>query len=514
MKKYSWIVALLLALSLAFLGCPNDGGKDKDDDDDDVVVKADPIDVAFTQEMLDVWGGGEIVAETDGSGFTFTYGTGNAASHGNAVAMFKVDLGEAKVRDYEKVTFTFTGIGGDLGPNTGQYDVGVAKGVNLLAAADKDNLKNFGGNDDTLVTYIVNAYSGAAGGATINAAGAQIGTQPAAIDLELAIAPARPQASNTGEVWFSFYLHASAVKFAGGSAATPEEKTSFKITNVTFVPLVTALGDIAVDEKDIPGVAKPVAGSAAVTTIGASSQYTGAVTWAPALTDGKFAVSTAYTATITLTAKEGFTFEGVAANFFTVAGATATNPANSGVVTAVFPATGATLGPVYGKNPDDGSYALNPAAAFTAGSVGWKNWYGASATGNAVSFTNGGIDYMYPADFDITEYTKLVFTYSAVVIDVVGPTEGEGVDASKSGKGAKLSFKGVNATGTRKDLGYPGFTTLTGDTVTFQSPAVGFHETAWTDLQTDGKAGFCFQVNSYDTSDQFTITFESIIFYP
>ena len=39
MKKYSWIVALLLALSLAFLGCPSDGGKDKDDDDDDVVME-------------------------------------------------------------------------------------------------------------------------------------------------------------------------------------------------------------------------------------------------------------------------------------------------------------------------------------------------------------------------------------------------------------------------------------------------------------------------------------------
>ena len=234
MKKYSWIVALLLALSLAFLGCPNDGGKDKDDDDDDVVVKADPIDVAFTQEILDVWGGGDIVAEGDGTGFTFTYGTSDA-SHGNAVAMFKVDLGEATVRDYEKVTFTFTGISGDLGPSTGQYDIGTPKGVNLLAADDKNKLKNFGGNDAGLVTYIVNAFTGTASGATINAAGAKIGDQPAEIDLELAIAPSRPQASNTGEVWFSIYLHASAVKWANGAAST--EKTSFKITNVTFVPL-------------------------------------------------------------------------------------------------------------------------------------------------------------------------------------------------------------------------------------------------------------------------------------
>jgi hypothetical protein len=341
MKKYSWIVALLLALSLAFFACDNGSkGDDDDDDDDGVVVKADPIDVAFAQDMLDVWGGGDIVAEADGSGFTFTYGTGDNASHGNAVAMFKVDLGEAKVRDYEKVTFTFEGISGDIGENTGQYDRGVAKGVNLLAAADKDNLKNFGGNDDGLVTYIVNAYSGAASGATINAAGAKIGEQPKAIDLELAIAPSRPQASNKGEVWFSIYLHASAKKWdSGTAAATPEEKTSFKITNVTFVPRAAALGDVAVDVAAIAGITVPATGGTPVAAITETTQFTGAVTWAGALDSaGKFAQGTVYTATITLTAKEGFTFTGVAADFFTVAGATATNPANSGVVTAVFPA--------------------------------------------------------------------------------------------------------------------------------------------------------------------------------
>ena len=37
-----------------------------------------------------------------------------------------------------------------------------------------------------------------------------------------------------------------------------------------------------------------------------------------------------------------FTLIGVAANSFTIAGATATNAVNSGVVTAVFPATGAS----------------------------------------------------------------------------------------------------------------------------------------------------------------------------
>jgi len=55
---------------------------------------------------------------------------------------------------------------------------------------------------------------------------------------------------------------------------------------------------------------------------------------------GSFAATTQYTATITLTAKSGYTLQGVSANFFTVVGATTvSNSANSGVVTAVFPAT-------------------------------------------------------------------------------------------------------------------------------------------------------------------------------
>ncbi|MGI6299754.1 MAG: hypothetical protein ACOX52_01640 [Verrucomicrobiota bacterium] len=45
-------------------------------------------------------------------------------------------------------------------------------------------------------------------------------------------------------------------------------------------------------------------------------------------------------ATITLTAKAGYTLTGVSENFFTVEGAdTVSNAANSGVITAVFPAT-------------------------------------------------------------------------------------------------------------------------------------------------------------------------------
>jgi hypothetical protein len=92
----------------------------------------------------------------------------------------------------------------------------------------------------------------------------------------------------------------------------------------------------------IAGVTPPVAGATAVTAITPTTQYTGTVSWSPAA--GTFAAGIAYTATITLTPVTGYTLNGVAANFFTVAGtgSPATNAINDGVITAIFPAT-ATL---------------------------------------------------------------------------------------------------------------------------------------------------------------------------
>jgi len=92
----------------------------------------------------------------------------------------------------------------------------------------------------------------------------------------------------------------------------------------------------------IDGVTVPVTGATPVTRISENSQYSGTVTWNG--NPSAFAVDTQYTATITLTAKTGFTLQGVGANFFTVAGATSvSNSANSGVITAVFPKTSVAL---------------------------------------------------------------------------------------------------------------------------------------------------------------------------
>jgi outer membrane protein OmpA-like peptidoglycan-associated protein len=109
-------------------------------------------------------------------------------------------------------------------------------------------------------------------------------------------------------------------------------------TTVTLTKTVEAVNPRVVSVPAIGGVTVPATGGTPVSTVTAANGYTGTVTWSP--TGSPFAASTAYTATITLTAASSYTLTGVTANFFTVAGATSvTHSANSGVITAVFPVT-------------------------------------------------------------------------------------------------------------------------------------------------------------------------------
>ena len=98
---------------------------------------------------------------------------------------------------------------------------------------------------------------------------------------------------------------------------------------------------IVVAHTDISGVTAPVAGATPVTTITADPQFTGTVTWSPTVAS-TFPGTTIETATITLTPTAGYTFSGNSGTF-TVAGATSvTHAANSSIVIAAFPGTGAS----------------------------------------------------------------------------------------------------------------------------------------------------------------------------
>ncbi|MDF2648374.1 MAG: 6-bladed beta-propeller, partial [Paenibacillus sp.] len=132
-------------------------------------------------------------------------------------------------------------------------------------------------------------------------------------------------------------------------------KTGYTLTGVTanFFKVAGAITTNSVDSREITaifpataatittsaiaGVTAPVRGATPTASIAATDEYTAAITWSPAV--NTFAGDQVYTATITLTPKTGYTLTGVGANFFTVAGAAATNAGNAGMITAVFPAT-------------------------------------------------------------------------------------------------------------------------------------------------------------------------------
>jgi len=209
---------------------------------------------------------------------------------------------------------------------------------------------------------------------------------------------------NTAETVKSFQLE----------GANTEVDYVFVKTDVpsNFFVLTVKIGakpPTVIDEKPITGVTKPVAGETPATAITNSEQYTGTVSWSPAITGGKFAPLTDYTATITLTAKAGYTFNGVPENFFTVADTStaATNPANSGVITAVFPKTGSiTINiaaiqgvtvPVNGATPVT---EITPTDQYT-GTVTW---------GGTLVGGNFGPTTVYTATITLTEKTGYTLT--------------------------------------------------------------------------------------------------------
>lgn len=152
-----------------------------------------------------------------------------------------------------------------------------------------------------------------------------------------------PKAGNTLQgVPANFFTVAGAVSVRNSAG-------SGVVTAVFPATIGTVINIPAIQGITVPGV-----GGTPVTAITESAQYRGTVTWSPAVTE-TFEVNTHYTATITLTPKTGYSLEGVAANFFTVAGATSVrNSAGSGVITAVFPATmSVNIAAIHGVTPPE-----------------------------------------------------------------------------------------------------------------------------------------------------------------
>jgi Tol biopolymer transport system component len=136
--------------------------------------------------------------------------------------------------------------------------------------------------------------------------------------------------------------------------------------NFDAVSLHTETTETIITFLSIPEIVAPVFGATPVTTVD-TAQYSGTVNWSPAVSGG-FAALTTYTATITLTTKPGYTLTGVAADSFTVAGATnITHAADSGLVIAVFPATATDTSVADLISPTIGALKYVPAGSFNNG---------------------------------------------------------------------------------------------------------------------------------------------------
>ncbi len=177
------------------------------------------------------------------------------------------------------------------------------------------------------------------------------------------------------------------VTYTAGASAWPTTPTATVVADApaTSSPVAT---NTTISVAAIAGVTAPVQGATPVTTTTAGTGYTGTVSWSGS--PATFARATTYTATITLTPTSGYTLTGVTANFFTVAGATThTNSANSGVITAVFPATTSTYA-VGNTGPGGGIVYYVDSAGFRCGAdlASTCNYLEAAPTTGASAWTD------------------------------------------------------------------------------------------------------------------------------
>jgi hypothetical protein len=108
--------------------------------------------------------------------------------------------------------------------------------------------------------------------------------------------------------------------------------------------------DKVVDDLDLTSyITAPVTGGTVLDNLSSTpAQYMGTVAWTKTGESvphsGSFQENTAYTATVTLMPRPGYTFTGVGENSFTHTGRNLSNEADSGVVTIDFPLTSVPVG--------------------------------------------------------------------------------------------------------------------------------------------------------------------------
>jgi hypothetical protein len=226
---------------------------------------------------------------------------------------------------------------------------------------------------------------------------------------------------------------------------------------------------------DIEGITAPDYNGTPASEITETSEFTGTVVWEPA--DSPFKPNTVYTATITLKPKRGYTLEGVAENFFKVAGAVSSeNAEGSGALSAVFPKSSSdkdSAAPVITAQPKDASVEVGAAVKLSVaadspdgGTLSYQ-WYG-----NDNRSASGGYEIEGAAAADFTPDTSAGSTtyYYAVVTNA----KEESNPTSAASAAAKVTVGNTDAAGSEESAGGEGEreeeTTTPGETETTETP--------------------------------------------
>lgn len=189
---------------------------------------------------------------------------------------------------------------------------------------------------------------------------------------------------------------------------------------------------------EIPDAIAPINGQTPVTALVETDQYTGVVAWTDdsANSVDEFEPDETYIATITLTAKEGYTFVGVAENAFKVLCAmTAENEADSNEITATF------------VSPPEGY--ITDGHGVMAYTYGWSDWYTGinHETFDIKGFANGAWQSTtYADDGYTTEYEQdeegmyIAATGNPVSVGDTGLTMDIDLDFVSQGKALKIVY--------------------------------------------------------------------------
>ena len=214
------------------------------------------------------------------------------------------------------------------------------------------------------------------------------------------------------------------VSYAAGASAWPTTPAASVVVDAPAASSPVAT-DTTISVAAIAGVTAPVQGATPVTTTTAGTGYTGTVSWSGS--PATYALATTYTATITLTPTSGYTLTGVAANFFTVAGATTdTNSANSGVITAVFPATDTTISVAAISGVTAPVQGATPVTTTTAGTgyTGTVSWSGSPATYALATTYTATITLTPTSGYTLTGVAANFFTVAGATTDTNSANSG------------------------------------------------------------------------------------------